>query len=182
MNDEVGERNFFTVGDLRCDAAACIGIRFGARGCIGKLCPAVDITGDAKLDGSSNEDDTVETPLPARRRALLVRLENKGGLNDSDSVRIFGKEPIGPFLLGGDYGRVHDTVQFGEAVLAKGTVGEETAIKSGVGTHDIRPELRHDCVVNNLSGRHKIARDCIGVNNVGAEGTKDLPNGGFPAS
>ncbi len=181
-NDEVGERNFLLIGDLCSHAAACIGFKLLTRRRTGKLREAVDITCDAQVDGRSNENNFVEAAAPAGCRTLPVGFEDKSRLDDSDGMRIFRKNSVGPLLLGSDDRGMDDMVQLGEPIVAKSEISEQGTVERAVSANDTWTEVLDDSIEDGLTGSHKVACDGVCFNDMRPERAKELCDGGLSAA
>lgn len=169
MNHVIGKRDFFLVGDLGGNAAACVGFERVPIGRTGKLREAIDVAGDSKFDGRSDEDDAIKAPSPAGSRTPPVGFEDECGFDDDNRLRILSEDFVGPFLLGFNHGRVNDEIKLGETVLTKCEIGEQAAIEIAVGTDDTLAEVLDDRVVSGMSGSHELAAERVGADDVRAE-------------
>src|ERR1700691_2373558 len=87
-----------------------------------------------------------------------------------------------PLLLSRDDRRMHNAIEIGEAILAKGKISKETALKAAVSIQNLRTEVPHDGLINLLAGLHKLAADRIGFENMTAQHAEEIGHGSLSAT
>src|SRR6185437_4955483 len=120
-----------------------------------------------------------------------ARLQDQRRFHHGNAVRIAPPYVGHPFFLGGDYGRVHDAVEFFNAGggtrasswrgIAESGLGEFLAVNAAIGLQNLPPEVEDHLVVNRPPGLHQVVSDAVSLDQVGATGGEHLAHRCFAA-
>jgi hypothetical protein len=106
--------------------------------------------------------------------------EQERGFNDGNASRVSARTFGHPSVLRLDNGRMHDGVQFADAIGERG-IGQACAIDFAIAIKNLPPEALDHGTVGWLAWRVQQMRQRVGLQEVGSTGGQKLTNSGLTA-